>query len=64
MGKAKQKSKEAARRLLTAFYLYSGYRLDSRGPSGCIMDALKLLHPKAHKMMADGEDAADVLKRF
>ena len=31
--------------LVRIFYLYNGHRVDSRGPSGCIVDALNIVAP-------------------
>lgn len=39
-------AERAARKLVTALYLYPGHRVDSRGPAGCIMDALDEIAPE------------------
>lgn len=36
----------AAERLVSAMYLYPNYRVDSRGPRGCIADALEIISPE------------------
>lgn len=52
----------AAERLLIALYLYPHYRVDSRGPLGCIMDALEIICPEAHKALNAHEgDASHAL---
>jgi len=55
---------DTAHELIQCFWLYRGYKVDSRGPGGCIMRALAMLHPEAHAMIADGEDEGEVLRRF
>lgn len=44
----REKSNEAAECLVRCLYLYNGHRTDSRGPLGCIMDALKIIAPDVH----------------
>lgn len=63
MAALKRRSK-AAERLIMALYLYPHYPTGSRGPGGCIVDALDLLHPKAAKAVREGEDLRRVLERF
>jgi len=36
---------EAAERLVFALHIYPNYRVDSRGPAGCIMRALEAIAP-------------------
>jgi len=36
----------AAERLVFALYIYPNYRVDARGPLGCIMDALRAIAPE------------------
>lgn len=36
----------AAEHLVFALHIYPGYRVDSRGPTGCIMDALEAIAPE------------------
>jgi hypothetical protein len=45
-------------------WLYPNYRVDARGPSGCIMDALAAIAPKIHRRLAAGEEPRDVYKRW
>ncbi len=56
----KEALERAAERLVFALYIYPNYRVDPRGPSGCIMEALKVLHPAAHRALANGEYAGNV----
>jgi hypothetical protein len=51
-GKQK-KAKDAAECLVRCLYLYGGYNVNSRGPLGCIMDALEIIAP----------DVADDIKK-
>lgn len=39
---------DAAERLVRCLYLYGGYNVNSRGPIGCIMDALAIIAPDVH----------------
>ena len=53
--------REAVGCLLNALYLYPNYRLDSRGPYGCVFDAIRQLDPATAKRLRDGEDAGQIL---
>lgn len=48
-------------RLLFAMHIYSGYKIDSRGPSGCIFDAIQRLDPKIHAKLVKGVDPGDLM---
>jgi hypothetical protein len=52
---------KAAQKLLFALAIYPNYRVDSRGPRGCLLDALDVLDPKAAAKLRDGQDAHDLL---
>jgi len=52
----------AARKLITALYLYPGHRVDSRGPAGCIVDALEEIAPEVAAELREG-DAREVYQR-
>jgi hypothetical protein len=41
---------DAVEKLVTALYLYPDCRLDSRGPYGCVLDAIEALDPEAAAM--------------
>lgn len=56
--------RDTAERLVFAMHIYSNYRMDSRGPSGCLMSALKVLHSKAFSMLSEGHDPGDVYEKF
>ncbi len=49
----------AAEALVRALWLYPHYRLDSRGPLGCIVDALKEIAPDVAAELGE-HDASDV----
>ena len=49
---------DVAEKLVRCMYLYGGYNVNSRGPSGCIMDALDAIAPDIAKQVRDdGVDA-------
>lgn len=50
---------KAAERLTFALAIYPGYRIDSRGPAGCLMDALDEIAPdvSAHIRESDAHEA-------
>ncbi len=50
----------AAERLVFALRIYPNYRVDSRGPLGCIYDALEVLAPDVVERLRNGEDVGDV----
>lgn len=58
------KKKRAAEKVVKAIYLYGNYRVDSRGPYGMLVDALKDLHPQAAEAVMDGTDLREVIDRF
>jgi len=39
----------AVQELVTALYLYPNYRVDSRGPRGCLLRAIRELDPQIHQ---------------
>jgi hypothetical protein len=53
----------AARRLVTIFHLYSGHTVDSRGPAGCIMDALDEIAPEVAAEIREGAEASEICQR-
>lgn len=53
---------EAAHALVSMMWLYPNYRVDSRGPIGKIMDALRRIAPDVYAEL-ENEDAADVCMR-
>jgi len=53
---------QAAHALIRMMWLYPNYRVDSRGPTGCILDALKRIAPDVAAEL-ENEDAADVCMR-
>jgi len=48
----------AAERLVFALHVYSGYRIDSRGPLGCILDALEAIAPEVAAEVRAGSACA------
>jgi hypothetical protein len=54
----------AAEALFDMLHLYSGYNVLSRGPIGLIHKALKVLHPEAQAMLAEGAEVSEVRDRF
>jgi hypothetical protein len=51
--------RDAVGDLLFALRIYPNYRLDSRGPYGCVMDAVQRLMPEAATLLRDvGVDVA------
>ncbi|MGN6109362.1 MAG: hypothetical protein ACTHU0_29915 [Kofleriaceae bacterium] len=51
----------AAEALVFALYIYGGYRLNSRGPIGCILKALDVIAPPIAAELREG-DASDVYR--
>ncbi len=49
---------KAAERLVFALHIYPGYRVDSRGPTGCIMDALDAIAPEVAAEVREGSACA------
>ncbi len=54
--------KDAVREFATC--LYSGYEVDSRGPLGCIMNAIRKLDPKAARQIGQLGTDGFYLKRY
>lgn len=54
---------EIVEKLLTCFYLYNGYQVGSRGPSGLIMDVIEDLRPDVAQVIRD-EDAEGAYSKF
>lgn len=52
----------AVQKLLFAMKIYPGYSVESRGPSGCIIDAIAELEPDTAKKIQDGDDLEDLLE--
>ncbi len=52
---------QAVERLL---FMLSIYAPHDRGTRGCVFDAIEALRPDIAKLLADGEDAGDVRRRF
>lgn len=50
----------AAKKLVFALYIYGGYPINSRGPSGCILDALEVIAPHIRADLSNGLDPAQV----
>ncbi len=51
----------AVQSLLFAMRIYPGYKVESRGPSGCILDAIEVLEPEVAAKIRDGVDPGDLL---
>lgn len=58
-----QRADWIAERLVFALHIYAGHRIDSRGPSGCIMDVLDEVAPRVAKEIRDGGDLHDLYAR-
>lgn len=56
-------AQEAVRSLLTMMYLYKGYETHSRGPQGCVYDAIKTLDPAVGEYLQE-HDWDATYKRF
>jgi len=50
--------------LLETLYLYPNYRVDNRGPTGEIVDAIELASPDIGSRLRKGEDPGDLLKEL
>lgn len=50
----------AAERLVFALHIYGGYTINSRGPLGCIMDALDAIAPEVAAEIRESDDADEV----
>lgn len=62
--KAGQRDSDAeyvVQKLLFAMHIYSGYKVESRGPSGCIFDSIRCLSPATHEKLVAGVDPGDML---
>lgn len=53
---------KAAECLVRALWIYAGHKIDSRGPLGCIMDALRAIAPEVAAEIC-ATDAWAVYKR-
>jgi hypothetical protein len=53
-----------AERLVFAMWIHAAYRVDSRGPSGCLMDALDIIAPDVAAAFRKGIDGHDVYAKF
>lgn len=54
----RDKAVDAAERLVFMLHIYGGYTVNSRGPAGCIMDALRAIAPDiADDVAKNGADA-------
>lgn len=51
---------EIAERATFCVYIYSGYRVDSRGPLGCLSDILESARPDLYERLEDGETWGEV----
>lgn len=58
----KSPARRAAIALLRAYWLYSHYRLDHRGNSDAVLQALMVLAPDLAQRWEDGEGAANILR--
>lgn len=54
-----ERTHEAVQHLIMAMYLYAGYRVQARGPRGCLVDAIELLEPETARRIRDGETKDD-----
>lgn len=52
----------AAERLVFALHIYAGYKINSRGPLGCIMDAREAIAPEVAAEVRE-HDADEVYRR-
>lgn len=58
-------SDRVAERLLFCMYIYSGYRIgDSRGPNGCMFDALNASRPDIAAELAEGAFEDEVYAKY
>ena len=46
--------------LVRMLWLYPNYRVDSRGPAGCIVDALEIVAPDIAAQLKDGVSVRDI----
>jgi hypothetical protein len=53
----------AAEALVRALRLYDGYTVGSRGPSGCIIDALEAIAPDVAREIRDGAEPSEIYAR-
>lgn len=57
--KAKKRRMKAAESLLFMMHIYKGYEVgNSRGPNGCVLDAITAIAPKIAKRIRNGESYA------
>lgn len=59
-GSCSKRDQEITLALVKCFYLYPNYRVDSRGPSGLILDVLQKTSPRVAQRIRAGEDTADL----
>lgn len=57
---SKPRDDKLAELLVRMLWLYPGYRVDSRGPAGCIMDALDIVAPDVAAEIRDSVDVHQV----
>lgn len=53
----------AVQQILFAMHIYRGYKIDSRGPSGCLMDVIRRLDPETYQKMVDGAEPGELMER-
>lgn len=63
-GEEEFKDNQIAHKILTTFYLYEGYPVKSRGPSGLLLDALRLVRPDLAVRISEGEEVDEVIKEL
>jgi len=55
--------KAAVDKLLHLLHLYTGHKVDSRGPYGLILDTIEELNPKVAKGLRNGEPPDKFMKK-
>ena len=58
-----KKAHQAVQHLLCAMWLYPTHTLNSRGPAGCLLDAIEALEPHTAKRLHDGDEVGDLYER-
>jgi len=53
---------DAVQTLLKIVWLYSGHKVDSRGPIGLLLDAITILEPQTAQLIHEGIDWADLIE--
>lgn len=56
--------KRAVQHLLKCLYLYSGHRVDSRGASSLILDAIRELDADTAERLVEGVEPVELLRRL